>query len=95
MIKRQLLDAGFVDVEEKGWRSTQTAGIIAGVGRLIRSWCRGVLGTSWNCDLSDPTSSTGTTRGSATSPGDEKTTSIQNISRSDTLDGNRETFYGC
>jgi len=53
VIREQLLKAGFVDVEEKGWRSTSTAGIchrIAGVGKYLKSWCLGVLGVRWNCD---------------------------------------------
>ncbi|KAF8423201.1 hypothetical protein BGX38DRAFT_252733 [Terfezia claveryi] len=41
LIKRQLLNAGFVDVEQKGWRSTSsTAGIchrIAGAARCFKS----------------------------------------------------------
>ncbi|KAF8470224.1 hypothetical protein BDZ91DRAFT_41639 [Kalaharituber pfeilii] len=54
IIKRQLLEAGFVDVEEKGWRpNTSTAGIchkIAGVGKFLKSWCLGFLGVRWNCE---------------------------------------------
>lgn len=61
LIKRQLLNAGFVDVEEKGWRSTSsTAGIchrIAGAARCLKSWCLGFLGVRWNCDSSSTTSS--------------------------------------
>jgi hypothetical protein len=61
LIKRQLLNAGFVDVEEKGWRSTSsTAGIchrIAGAARCFKSWCLGFLGVRWNCDSSSTTSS--------------------------------------
>lgn len=61
LIKRQLLNAGFVDVEQKGWRSTSsTAGIchrIAGAARCFKSWCLGFLGVRWNCDSSSTTSS--------------------------------------
>jgi len=55
-IKRQLLEAGFVDVEEKGQRlPSSTAGIcyrIAGIGKYLKSWCLGFLGVRWNCDSS-------------------------------------------
>lgn len=61
LIKRQLLNAGFVDVEEKGWRSTSsTAGIchrITGAARCFKSWCLGFLGVCWNCDSSSTTTS--------------------------------------
>ncbi|KAF8416090.1 hypothetical protein EV426DRAFT_450232 [Tirmania nivea] len=61
LIKRQLLNAGFVDVEEKGWRSSSsTAGIchrIAGAARCFKSWCLGFLGVRWNCDSSSATPS--------------------------------------
>ena len=61
LIKRQLLAAGFVDVEEKGWQSSSsTAGIchrIAGMGRCLKSWCLGFLGVRWNCDSSLNTAS--------------------------------------
>lgn len=61
LIKRQLLCAGFVDVEERGWRSaSSTAGIchrIAGAARCLKSWCLGFLGVRWNCDSSLSTSS--------------------------------------
>jgi len=61
LIKRQLLSAGFVDVEERGWRSaSSTAGIchrIAGAARCFKSWCLGFLGLRWNCDSSLSTSS--------------------------------------
>lgn len=61
LIKRQLLNAGFVDVEEKGWRSTSsTAGIchrIAGAARCFKSWCLSFMGVCWNCDSSSTTPS--------------------------------------
>jgi len=53
-IKQQLLETGFVDVEEKGRRPpSSTAGIchrVAGIGRTFKSWCLGFLGLQWNCD---------------------------------------------
>ena len=53
-IQQQLLETGFVDVEEKGCRPPpSTAGIcfrIAGIGRILKSWCLGFLGMRWNCD---------------------------------------------
>ncbi|KAI5801418.1 hypothetical protein DFH27DRAFT_57470 [Peziza echinospora] len=84
-IKRQLLEAGFVDVEEKGRRSTtiSTAGIchkVANVGKYIKSWCLGFLGTRWNCDSSSttPTSSSSYYSRGAT---DEKSSSAHVSSR--------------
>ena len=53
-IKQQLLETGFVDVEQKGSRPpSSTAGIchrVAGIGRTLKSWCLGFLGLQWNCD---------------------------------------------